>query len=193
MAKVTSPLMGIKATGQLGKTLVYFGWKGLNCVRTHVIPANPNTSAQQGARTKMTNAVAAFHAAGLTDIDLEGWRRFAGIAPSPLTYFNRYVKSHIDAVNAGETWVSMSTDITDSTVAGQIDFSVDCATGKSLSVRWGTSPSYMPNTHALVEDAGTYEYSATGETEGARIYYQFYQTGDTHVVSGIGQVDVETS
>jgi hypothetical protein len=193
MAKVTSPLMGIKARGQLGKTLVYFGWKGLNCVRTHVIPANPNTSAQQGARTKMTNAVAAFHAAGLTDTDLEGWRRFAGIAPTPMTYFNRYVKSHIDAVNDGETWVSMNNDATTSTTPEEIDFSVDCATGKSLSVRWGTSPSYMPNSNALAETTGTYEYTATGQTEGARIYYQFYQTGDTYVVSGIGQVDVATT
>jgi len=193
MAKVTSPLMGIKASGQLGKTLVYFGWKGLNCVRTHVIPANPNTSAQQGARTKMTNAVAAFHAAGLTDTDLEGWRRFAGISPTPMTYFNRYTKSHIDSVNNGETWVSMFGDATSSVVAGQIDFSIDAATGKSLSARWGTSPSYMPNTHALAETTGTYEYSATGETEGARIYYQFYQDGGTHVNSGIGMVDVASS
>jgi hypothetical protein len=193
MAKVVSPLMGIRASGQLGKTLVYFGWKGLNCVRSHVTPANPNTTAQQGARTKMTNAVAAFHAAGLTETDLEGWRRFAGISADPLTYFNRYVKSHIDAINNSETWVSMYNDATDSTVAGQIDFSVDAATGKSLSVRWGTSPSYMPNTHALTEDAGTYEYSAGSLTEGARMYYQFYQTGGTHVESGIGQVDVATA
>ena len=193
MAKVVSPLMGIKANGQLGKTLVYFNWKGINCVRSHVIPANPNTTAQQGARTKMTNAVAAFHAAGLTETDLEGWRRFAGIAASPLTYFNRYTQYHIKAINNSETWVSMNNDATDSTVAGQIDFSVDAETGKSLSVRWGASASYMPNTHALTEDAGTYEYAATGETEGARIYYQFYQTGGTYVVSGIGQVDVATS
>jgi hypothetical protein len=193
MAKVVSPLMGMKASGQLGKTLVYFSWKGINCVRTHVTPANPNTAGQQGARTKMANANDAYHAAGLTATDIDGWRRFAGIAASPMTYFNRYIKSHIDAVNNSETWVSMNTDATDSTVAGQIDFSIDCATGKSLSVRWGTSESYMPNSNALSEDAGTYTYSAEGETEGSIVFYQFYQTGGTHVVSGIGKVTVASS
>lgn len=193
MAKVKSPLMGISASGQLGKTIVFFSWKGINCVRSHVVPANPNTTDQQGARTKMTNAVDTYHAAGLTDDDVAGWRRFAGISADPMTYFNRYVKSHIDAINNGETWVSMNTDATTSTVGGQIDFSIDAATGKSLSVRWGTSKSYMPNSAALVEDAGTYEYSAESQTEGARMYYQFYQTGGTHVTSGIGAVEVASS
>lgn len=193
MAKVVSPLMGIRASGQLGKTLVYFPWKGINCVRSHVVPANPNTAGQQGARTKLINAVDAYHVAGLTATDIDGWRRFAGISAKPMTYFNRFVKAHIDAINNAETWVSMNTDITDSTVAGQIDFSIDAATGKSLSVRWGTSESYMPNSNALAEDAGTYEYSAESQTEGAIIYYQFYQTGGTHVVSGIGKVTVESS
>jgi hypothetical protein len=190
MAKVVSPLMGIRASGQLGKTLVYFSWKGLNCVRTHVIPANPNTTDQQGARTKLGNAVDAFHAAGLTDDDIDGWRRFAGIAASPMTYFNRYVKSHIDAINNSETWVSMNTDATTSTTPTEIDFSIDAATGKSLSVRWGTSASYMPNSNALSESSGTYTYTATSQTTGAVIYYQFYQTGGTHVESGIGKVTV---
>jgi len=193
MAKLKMPLMGMKASGQLGKTLVYGNWKGINTVRTHVIPANPNTTAQQGARTKMKNAVDEFHAASFTETDLDGWRTFAGISPKPLTYFNRFTKSHILAVNNGETWVTMSNDATDSTVAGQIDFSIDAATGKSLSVRWGTSASYMPTTHALTEDAGTYEYSAAGETEGAKVFYQFFQDAGTYVESGIGQVEVESS
>lgn len=193
MAKVKSPLFGMSASGQLGKTIVFFPWKGLNCVRTHVVPSNPNTTAQQGVRTKMTNAVAAYHAAGLTTVDVAGWRRFAGISATPMTYFNRYVKSHIDAINNAETWVSFNTDLTTSTVAGQIDFDVEADAGKSLSVRWGTSPSYMPNSNALSEDAGNYTYSATSQTEGARMYYQFYQTGGTHVESGIGAVEVESS
>lgn len=193
MGKVNAPLFGISASGQIGKTLVFFGWKGLNCVRMHVVPANPNTAAQQGVRTKLTNAVDAFHAGAFTSTDLDGWRRFASISPTPMTYFNRFVKSHIDAVNNSETWVTMYNDATDSTTAEEIDFSIDAATGKSLSVRWGTSPSYMPSSNALSEDAGTYTYTATGETEGATVYYQFYQTGGTHVESGIGKVTVATS
>jgi hypothetical protein len=38
------------ASGQIGKTLVAFTWKGLNVMRGHVVPANPRTQAQQDHR-----------------------------------------------------------------------------------------------------------------------------------------------
>ena len=47
MAKVTGPLFSMSASGTLGKALVFAGWKGVNYVREHVIPLNPQ-SANQG-------------------------------------------------------------------------------------------------------------------------------------------------
>jgi len=50
MAKVKGPLFSLDARGQIAKTLVYMGWKGIADVRKYVIPANPNTAAQQTQR-----------------------------------------------------------------------------------------------------------------------------------------------
>lgn len=47
MAKVTGPLHSDGASGTLGKSIVFFGWKGLNVVRSWVVPKNLK-SADQG-------------------------------------------------------------------------------------------------------------------------------------------------
>lgn len=47
MPKVVNPLNSQSASGQLGKSIVFGAWKGVNYVRSYVIPANPQ-SADQG-------------------------------------------------------------------------------------------------------------------------------------------------
>lgn len=51
MAKVTGPLLSIGAIGSIGKTVVFASWRGVKYARQHVIPANPQTTAQQLTRT----------------------------------------------------------------------------------------------------------------------------------------------
>jgi len=193
MAKIKMPLMGMEASGQLGKTLVYFNWKGINCARMHVTPANPNTAAQQARRTLMTGAVDNFHDTALIAADIDGWRRLASIQSKPMTYFNVYVKKYIETDDASETWPSFFNDITSSTVAGQIDFSIDTEEAVTVYARYGNSPSYMPNTVLLVEDSDTFEESVADLDEGSVVYYQFYVNTEVNSVSGIGKVTVESS
>lgn len=50
MSKVTAPLLGFGASGQIGKTQVYAKWRGIAYARRHVVPANPNTTSQQATR-----------------------------------------------------------------------------------------------------------------------------------------------
>lgn len=187
MAKLTMPLLSIQARGQIGKTAVFFPWKGINCARMYVIPANPNTADQQAQRTKMENAVDAFHAGTLTATDLTNWRNLAAIAPTPRTYFNSFVEKHIKAAIAGEGWLTLRDDLTAAGGAGEIDFSIKTTTGKTIKVRYGTSPSYMPNTSAaLSEAAGTYTITVSSLSTGAKYFYQFFEDTKTYVVSGIG-------
>ena len=193
MAKLKMPLMGMEASGQLGKTLVYFNWKGLNCARMHVTPANPNTAAQQARRTLMTEAVDNFHDTTLTDTDIDGWRRLAGIQAKPMTYFNVYVKKYIETDDASEDWVSFHNDVTSSTTPGEVDFSIDADTGKSVTVRYGNSASYMPNTQVLTETAGTYEETVASLDQGSVVFYQFFVTGEVNSVSGIGKITVASA
>jgi hypothetical protein len=51
MAKLTGPLLSFGARGSVGKTLVAAKWRGIAYARQHVIPANPQTVAQQATRT----------------------------------------------------------------------------------------------------------------------------------------------
>jgi len=47
MVKVTGPMQSFTASGKLANSIVFFGWKGIACVRQYVIPRNPQ-SADQG-------------------------------------------------------------------------------------------------------------------------------------------------
>lgn len=47
MAKVTGPLFSMSASGKIGDSMVFFGWKGISVVRQWVIPVN-KMSADQG-------------------------------------------------------------------------------------------------------------------------------------------------
>src|SRR5574337_163774 len=50
MAKVTAPLLGFGANGQIGDTQVYASWRGIQYARRYVVPNNPNTTEQQKTR-----------------------------------------------------------------------------------------------------------------------------------------------
>lgn len=47
MAKVVAPLLSFGGTGQIGKSIVFADWRGVQYARRYVIPANPQTTDQQ--------------------------------------------------------------------------------------------------------------------------------------------------
>lgn len=107
MAKLKAPLMSLGASGQLGKALVFFSWKGLNVVRQHIVPTNPNTQPQKDQRAWVTLAVENLHTAmaqaigPLGEIDKMAYATWAGIVKAATTWFNQAVKSQIDQNVAG--------------------------------------------------------------------------------------------
>ena len=50
MAKVKGPLLSLGASGQIGESIVFGNWRGVDYARQHVVPANPKTTAQQLTR-----------------------------------------------------------------------------------------------------------------------------------------------
>lgn len=50
MAKVKGPLLSMRASGSIAKTNVFASWRGIPYARIHVVPTDPNTSAQQLTR-----------------------------------------------------------------------------------------------------------------------------------------------
>lgn len=51
MARTIAPLLSFGASGAIAKTQVYAKWKGRPYARRYIIPANPNTLAQQATRS----------------------------------------------------------------------------------------------------------------------------------------------
>lgn len=105
MAKLKAPLFSLGASGQLGKALVFFGWKGLDVVREYVIPSNPQTKPQTDQRGYLTAAVAAVHTAQantlpLDETDTMAYSLWASIVKAATTWFNQAVKNFIDQLAA---------------------------------------------------------------------------------------------
>lgn len=72
MAKVTSPLMSLDASGAFGGALVFGKWKGRNTVRQLVTPSNPMSLTQVQARNKIRAGGAMQRFANLTALKSNG-------------------------------------------------------------------------------------------------------------------------
>lgn len=107
MAKLKAPLLSLGASGAIGKTLVFFDWKGLNVVREYVIPTDPNTTAQSTHRALLTDMVAKVHLAMgkaanmLGVIDKTAYSLLGSLQPTPRTWFNTCIKQGLDQLVQG--------------------------------------------------------------------------------------------
>lgn len=174
MAKLTGPLLSFGARGQLGKTLVYGEWKGIDVVRTYVIPANPNSAAQQTQRGRLANAVNDWHVEGLDADDVTAWDRYAATLPAPQSGFNAFVSRNIAIQATGDTpedGIDGSlVDDADNTFSGQITEGGDAL---SISMLWGTSPTSLINTEAGTETVDVWDFTPADNVAGQTIYARF--------------------
>lgn len=173
MAKVKAPLFSFEARGKLADALVYFPWKGIDVVRTHVTPANPQTAAQTTQRGRLTAAVAAWHAAPFTAADIAAWNRLANLAATSRSGFNRMVEEHIEEAILGSTWERIRDSQKSAINATSFVVSVrKIGGGNAPVVRWGTSPTNMPNNNVMADVGGAqWEYDITGLTADTLYYY----------------------
>lgn len=105
MAKVTGPLFSLDARNTVGKAITFSYWRGINYVRSRVVPHNPNSTDQQAIRSLITDASqawsnedspidSAYKAAYSTFA--EG-KRFSG--------FNKYIKDAVGK-NGGSAYTA---------------------------------------------------------------------------------------
>lgn len=121
MAKTPSGILG-PISGKVG-AVVGASWKGINYIREYVIPANPNTAAQQTERTKFADLI--LIAKTLLGSILQvywdpflrhtsGWAHFVGINRILYTNSGDYDKIHIaegileSATLTGATYIASS-------------------------------------------------------------------------------------
>lgn len=172
-AIVVAPFFGFGAAGQIAKALVYFPWKGLNVVRSFVVPANPQTAAQTTQRNRMIAAVAAWHAAPFTALDITAWNRLANLSARARSGFNRMVEEHIKESILGNTWErirdAQTRDVDDTSFIISVS---KVGGGDPPYVRYGTSPTNMPNNLLLVDMGGaSWEEDLTALTANTLYYF----------------------
>ncbi len=174
MAKVVAPLFSFGARGQLGEALVYFPWKGIHAVRTYVVPANPNSAAQQTQRAYLGNGVVDWHDIGLIALDVTAWDRHAATRPSSMSGFNSFIKDHVDLQVGGDTpemgFNAVVTDDADGTFTMTID---EGGTATAVALNWGSSPTALINTEAGTEVADTWTCDPANNVAGQTIYGRF--------------------
>lgn len=95
MAKLTGPLLSFGARGSIGKTLVASKWRGVPYARQHVVPANPQTTAQQAVRTLFAYLREMWKLAP-SEIALT-WDSFA--QGRPFTGMNKFIGENVRVLN----------------------------------------------------------------------------------------------
>lgn len=173
MAKLVAPLFSFSASGALAKALVFFPWKGINAVRSYVVPANPKTAGQVTQRGHMTTAVQEWHDSSYSADDVTAWNRLANLATNSLSGFNRMVQEYIKEVLLGNVWERLDNLVTSNVSSSQFKVVVNkVAAGNAPTVRWGTSPTNMPNNRALADNGdGTWQETPDGLSADTLIYY----------------------
>ena len=155
MAKVKAPCFSLGARGQLGKSLVYFPWKGIDCLREYVIPTNPRAPLQKAQRNRLTAAVDEFHGAAYSPEDLSAWTRYASTMAQVMTGFNAMCRTHIKEAILGNVWERIChVFISDITANGATITISKISGGNTPHCMYGLSKTYMPNSAVFVDATG---------------------------------------
>lgn len=174
MAKVTAPLFSFGARGKLADALVYFPWKGIDVVRSYVVPANPNSAAQQTQRGRLTNGVNDWHSIGIDADDEVAWDRHAATRPSSMSGFNSFISDHI-GIQAVPSTPDMGfdgslVDDADNTFSASIE---EAGGATSVDMIWGVSPTSLINTEAGSETVNVWAFTPAVNVAGQTLYARF--------------------
>lgn len=183
MAKLKAPLLSLGASGAIGKTLVFFAWKGLNVVREYVIPTNPRTKPQTTQRDYLTDIVGKIHAAQasethpLTAIDVRAYALWASVVQAATTWFNQAVRNGVDQLVKGLRECVFSGGVT-TPDAEQLTvevWSIGIAptAGK---FRYGTSKTALINSIDSTPVGGSNAAIISDLTTGVKYFWQFVPT-----------------
>jgi len=189
MAKLKAPLMSLGAQGQLGKALVYFGWKGINVVREYVIPANPRTTLQITQRGYLTDIVDKVHAAQgsdthpLTAIDIRAFALLASVVQAATTWFNQVCRDGINQLVAGLREAIFTSAVT-TPGADQLTVEIwNLGIAPTAGKFWyGTTKTALINSVDSTPVGGSNAAIITLLTTGVKYFWQFRPTAPASLV-----------
>lgn len=172
MAKVKGPLFSLDARGQIAKTLVFMGWKGIATVRKYVIPANPNTAAQQTQRGYFKDAVAEWHTDGFSAIDVTAWNLYALALKVAQSGFNVCIKLKVDTKRLVKNWIKLVVCLITGITATGCTVNISIASDQTGKLYIGTSKTSMFTVFAGTFAVDKYTFIVTGLS--ALTTYYFY-------------------
>jgi hypothetical protein len=168
---------------------VFFPWKGIQSVREHVVPSNPNSTAQQTQRGYMSAAVAEWHTGNYTTEDVGAFNRFAGILAKTMSGFNAFCQKHIAENMLGNTWKFIrNVLISDIVVDGCTVTCTAPLAGATILLKYGTRKTYLGSEETMNDlTGGQYDFDLTGLAPSTKYYFQIIHgaTGVNYGMSGI--------
>ena len=184
MAKLKAPLLSLGAAGAIGKSLVFFGWKGLDVVREYVVPSNPKSDAQIAQRALITAAVAEIHDAmvytdhNLTSADKSAYALDGSLKPTPRTWFNQAVKIMVDAqIDAQDYFgVTDATCVYLAAATATVEVWSVLEAAATGFIKYGTSKAALLNSIAADIAAHTFTGTLLALTVGTTYYWQWQAT-----------------
>jgi len=187
VAKLKAPLLSLGASGAIAKALVYFGWKGLDCVREYVVPANPKSTAQNTQRGYLSLAVLNVHLAEavagreLSEVDKTAYALYGSTEKTPRTWFNQAVARYVIALVNSEVQQLLGDGTFTDPATTEItlvlyNYQQHTQAGRMY---WGTSKTSMPNSQVCNGAGDLHTAVMTGFTKGVKYYFQFRATKET--------------
>lgn len=193
MAVLKAPLMSLGASGALGNALVFMSWKGLNDVRSYVIPTNPKSAKQTTQRGYLKTAVTAIHAAEslaadpLSATDKIAEALLGSIYPTPRTWFNVICKKWLNQQRSllkGVIYRAGTTTPTSGQIVIVLKTSPQGANAITAGDFWyGLTKTSMPNKQVAVVVAGTCTGTITNLVNNTKYFMQLKPTAHADFVS----------
>lgn len=186
MAKVNAPLFSFGASGKLADSLVYFPWKGINCIRKWVSPSNPQSTSQTTQRGYMTAAVLAVHTAqalaadNLAADDAAAYALLGSTHSTPRTWFNEVVRLFVNQRVASKKGVIYRGSVMTpgaSKITFLLKYTKEGANDITAGYIWyGTSKTALINSIAATGAEIVAGKDVTGLTTGVKYYMQYKPT-----------------
>jgi hypothetical protein len=187
--------LSLGASGAIGKSIVFFNWKGLDVAREYVVPSNPKTDPQTTQRDYLKAAITLLRTAQahvvfpMLEIDTMAYSLWGSVFATPRTWFNQWVKNFIDQ-NVASLSGNGCGGCTITEVADEVDIDVYNYTGDVTAgvFKYGTSKTALIHSKAAVVAGQKLSCDITSLETGVKYYIQFEATapaGQVGVKSGI--------
>lgn len=171
--------------------MVFFGWKGIDCVREYVIPSNPKSTAQTTQRDYLKDCVEYIHTTmanedyPLNELDKSAYALLGSLQPTPRTWFNTIIRQWLKQQVAGQfPAVYHDGDITEGDKKVEFQVRGACVGGVLSAgfIHYGTSKTALLSKKAATGVEMYPGVEVTGLTNGTKYFFQYRPTAEALAV-----------